>query len=51
MWTLLVILFLKRNLQILPDDGINELSALVFYEVEDAENTNNSMNDNSSMPL
>ncbi len=42
-WTLLVILFLKRNLQILPDDGINELSALVFYEVEDAENTNNSM--------
>jgi hypothetical protein len=33
-----VILFLKRHGQILPDNGINELRALVFYEVEDAAN-------------
>ena len=42
-WILLVILFLKRHGQILPDDGINELSALVFYEVADAASANNLM--------
>jgi hypothetical protein len=34
---------MKRHGYILPDDGINELSALVFYEVADAASANNPM--------
>ncbi len=40
---LLVIAFLKSHGYTLPDDGINELSAFVFYEVEDAASANNLM--------